>query len=141
MARWVGVCLVAGACIAPRTRQAPLAVAGRYQITRVFVANDCHPPVPGADAPVTGLLEHTPGDSLFRLLNSDGGRFRGRVTRTGGFTTGVVRGRDFDYEIVGRFTREGFSATLTGHNTRSTGPCTNVLRWTGIKVGAPNALP
>jgi hypothetical protein len=123
-----------------------LHVAGTYTIARSYVSNTCDPEIPGATATVTGTVTHAQGGSQFTLANSDGGNFNARIETDGAFTSGVqhrigANGESYDLLFEGRFSLQGFRATVAVDLLRAAGPCRSVLDWTGVKQGPPNVLP
>lgn len=134
-----------GAASGPTEPTSGIHVAGTYAITRSFVSGGCQPPTPGATASVTGVVTHTRAASEFFLTNSDGGRFSGRLSADASFTNGGVSsigagGVRYDLLFQGRFTTNGFDATVTLDDHRPAGDCREVLSWKAVKEGAPNIL-
>ena len=125
---------------------APNQVAGIYVVVRSYVSNTCVPEIPGALATVTGTVAHVPGASQFTLSNSDGGNFGAQVQGDGSFTSGVrrqigVNGESYDLLFEGRFSLQGFRATVAVDLFRAAGTCRAVVDWVGTKQGPPNVLP
>jgi hypothetical protein len=129
----------------PSSSASGILVAGNYVIERSLVSGGCTPPTPGATATVTGVVTHTRGASSFVLVNSDGGRFTGRLAPDGTFTNGGVSavgagGVPYDLLFEGRFGATGFEATVTLDDHRPAGDCRERLAWSASKQGEPNIL-
>ena len=134
-----------GEAAGPSEPTSGIHVAGTYAITRSFVSGSCQPPTPGATVPVTGVVSHVRGARDFSLVNSDGGRFNGRLNPDATFTNGRVSaigagGVPYELLFEGRFTTDGFEATLALDDHRPSGDCREVLTWRASKQGEPNIL-
>ena len=119
-------------------------VAGTYALVRSLLSNNCVPEIPGATAPVTGVV--TQSGDRFTLRNSDTGVFDAQLQADGSFTNGKQRlvgaaGESYDLLFEGRFSSTGFRATVTVDLFRSTGTCTSSLDWQATKQGPPNFIP
>jgi hypothetical protein len=135
-----------GTSAPPAPPAGTLHVAGTYTITRSYLSNTCDPEIPGATATVSGTVSHAQGGSQFTLANSDGGNFNARIETDGTFTSGVqrrigVNGESYDLLFEGRFSVQGFRATVSVDLFRATGTCRAVVDWTGSKQGPPNVIP
>ena len=144
----VPVALAACGSTATPTPTGPLGamdVSGSYGLTRAYISNTCDPAIPGAEAPVTGVVTHTRGASHFTLANSDGGRFDADLRADASFSSGTQRrtGQDgvaYDLLFEGRFTTTGFRATVTVDLLRPAGTCRAAVDWQAVKQGPPNVL-
>jgi hypothetical protein len=140
----IGIAIDCGGSGTPAAPSSGILVAGTYAISRSWVVKGCDPETPGATAPVTGTVAQTQGSFDFALRNSDGGNFNGRLTQDGSFTNGKVSlvdaaGVRYDILFEGKFTTNGFTATLTGDQHRATGDCREVIAWQATKTaGGPN---
>jgi hypothetical protein len=135
-----------GTSAPPAPPAGTLHVAGTYTIVRSYVSNTCDPEIPGTTATVTGTVTHAQGGSQFTLANSDGGNFNARIETDGTFTSGVqsrigVNGESYDLLFAGRFSLQGFHATVAVDLFRAGGACRSVLDWEATKQGAPNVIP
>jgi hypothetical protein len=99
-----------------------------------------------SSAPVTfaGTVAHATGGTTFTLTDTVGTNFIGTVERDGSFTATVTVGPDasgqtYSERLEGRFTANGFSATL--RVDVSPRNCRFTRSWTAAKQGAPNVIP
>jgi hypothetical protein len=120
-------------------------VAGNYSLVRTYHLNNCDPKIPGADLPVTGVVDQ-PTEGHFTLRNADTGVFNAPLQLDGSFDSGRQRfiGTDrvpYDLLFKGGFSTTGFTATVTVDLFRAGGTCRSMLDWQATKQGSPNLIP
>jgi hypothetical protein len=149
--RWAGLAILfaqglLGGCgsspAAPSPTPRVLQVAGQYQITQQQVTDSCGGG--GQPATVTGTVTHTAGSNTFSLSDTGGTTFSGSVQNGADFTANGVFGPDsggqtYTQQLQGRFTTDGFTATLSVHVTPRN--CDFIRSWTAAKQGARNVIP
>jgi hypothetical protein len=119
-----------------------LQVAGTYQITQSQLTDTCGGG--GQPAAVTGTVTHAPGANTFSMSDTGGTTFTGSVQNSGDFTANAVFGPDsggqtYTQQLQGRFTADGFAATLGVQVAPRN--CDFTRRWTATKQGARNVIP
>ena len=119
-----------------------LSVGGTYQVTPTVLQNPCGP-VEVLPGPAT--VAHFPGATSFAVSHA-GQTYNGIVLSGGAFSTTprVIALGDGSTDTVtlgGRFTTNGFDATVTVDTSRpGAPPCTYTVRWSAAKQGPPNTF-
>ena len=149
--RWAGLTILLaqgllGGCGSSSTAPSPtprvLQVAGQYQITQQQLTDTCGGG--GQPASVTGTVTHAAGSNTFSLSDTGGTTFDGSVQNSGDFAANGTFGPDsggqtYTQRLQGRFTTDGFTATLSVHVTPRN--CDFTRNWTASKQGARNVIP
>lgn len=133
-----------GSAGSPAAPAATLQVGGNYAITPTLLQDACGSVVV---APGPAQVSHAAGADRFQLTHA-GITHSGRVDTAGAFATdplalGLASGASVNMRSEGRFSAQGFAATVTVDETRTgaTSPCRYVVRWQAVKQGPANVLP
>jgi hypothetical protein len=115
-----------------------ISVGGDYAMSVSVTENSCGPVTV---MPLPTHVDHTPGATRFTLTHG-GTRYEGTLAADGTFTTEIIRlsdpqGNPVTVALAGRFQASGLEGTVT-----ITMPaCRYLVRWIGVKQGAPNVIP